>query len=273
MNVQATDGEVVACWDEGEGPSIVILHSGLDDGRGYARVARRLSRQFRVIRVRRRSYLPDFTGVVSVAAELGDVSAVADAVGGPMVLVGHSSGGNLALEVLAALPGRFAGAVLYEPVFVRDLPLLRPDVYRTQCEAFTAGRTRQALVVHLHEHVGFSPLWSWLLARVAAAVPSYRGLIRGMVVLDAAAIDAAGDRRADYRAIAAPVLLVGGSCSPAVLKDSLDELESLLGASARVTMRGQGHCANLFRPGKLAAIIEQFADRCVRLDSSQTADS
>ena len=39
------------------------------------------------------------------------------------VLVGHSSGAVLALEALAAGPGQFAGAFIYEPPLVLDRPL------------------------------------------------------------------------------------------------------------------------------------------------------
>ncbi|MDR1513315.1 MAG: alpha/beta hydrolase [Propionibacteriaceae bacterium] len=135
MDVIAADGVPVAFFDEGHGPAILILPPGLDDGGHYAPVARRLARRFRVIRLRRRSYRDDLPPghQVTVAGELEDVKALAGAVEGPIVLVGHSSGGNLALQALAALPGRFAGAVLYEPVFVTDRPVLNPESYRAQC--------------------------------------------------------------------------------------------------------------------------------------------
>ncbi|MDR1513314.1 MAG: hypothetical protein LBS56_07535 [Propionibacteriaceae bacterium] len=118
------------------------------------------------------------------------------------------------------------------------------------------------MAIHMREHVGSSKLYSWWLGKFSAAVPSYRRLVRGMVVTDAAAIDAAGDRRSAYSTIRTPTLLLGGSLGAAWAKDGLDHLESRLANTSRATIPGQGHNANLFRPAKLSAIIAEYAQRC-----------
>jgi hypothetical protein len=49
----ASDGVDVRAYDEGSGPSIVVLGPGLDDGTGWRKVATRLVDRYRVIRVHR----------------------------------------------------------------------------------------------------------------------------------------------------------------------------------------------------------------------------
>ena len=90
----------------------------LTTGSRGRKVAARLSGRFRVVRIVRRQYRLDRPAPVpySIAREAGDVLALAADIGEPMVIVGHSSGGVVALEALAAAPAAtFAGAVLFEP--------------------------------------------------------------------------------------------------------------------------------------------------------------
>jgi pimeloyl-ACP methyl ester carboxylesterase len=70
------------------------------------------------VRLHRRQYRLDIKRACSIAQEAEDVLAIARVIGDPVLLVGHSSGGVVALEALAALPSTFAGAVLYEPPVV-----------------------------------------------------------------------------------------------------------------------------------------------------------
>src|SRR5580692_4516900 len=119
MTVMATaaDGVGVRAFDEGDGPVILVIHPGLDDGRSWGKVATRLSSRFRVVRLVRRHYRLDLPEPesYSLSGEVADVLAIAGLIGEPMVLAGHSSGGVVALEALVRSPGPFAGAVLFEP--------------------------------------------------------------------------------------------------------------------------------------------------------------
>jgi pimeloyl-ACP methyl ester carboxylesterase len=117
IKVISADGTDVRAWDEGRGPVILIIHPGNDDGTSWRKVAARLSGRFRVVRIVRRQYRLDLPAPCpySMAREVEDVLALAEVIGEPMVVVGHSSGGVVALEVLAAEPSAFAGAVLFEP--------------------------------------------------------------------------------------------------------------------------------------------------------------
>ncbi len=120
----AADGTGVWATVEGQGRVIIILHPGMDTGKSYARVAASLAKRYRVVRLhRRRSRLdlkadPVHRSLYTVAEEVEDVLAAVQALGSPVLLYGHSSGGPVALEALVASPASFAGAMIYEPASV-----------------------------------------------------------------------------------------------------------------------------------------------------------
>jgi pimeloyl-ACP methyl ester carboxylesterase len=124
ITTSSADGTEVRAVDEGQGPVILILHPGSDDGRSWGKVAALLARRFRVVRLHRRQYRLDIAGApVTIGQEVDDVLAVVKVTGNPVVLVGHSSGGVVALEALVSSRSSFAGAVLYEPPVVIGPPL------------------------------------------------------------------------------------------------------------------------------------------------------
>ncbi len=54
------DGCPISAYDEGSGPvTVIIVHGGLDDGRGYVRLAGQLTNTHRVLRLVRRQYRTD----------------------------------------------------------------------------------------------------------------------------------------------------------------------------------------------------------------------
>jgi pimeloyl-ACP methyl ester carboxylesterase len=109
---------------EGTGRSLLVLHGGMGDQSSWAPVTDHLREHFRVARLHRRQYRLDVPRKVTMADEVAEVLAVAETLESP-VIVGHSSGAVLALESLvAAPPGLFSAAVLYEPpLLVDDRPL------------------------------------------------------------------------------------------------------------------------------------------------------
>ena len=181
----SADGTGVRAFDEGSGPVIVVVHPGLDDGRSWGKVAARLSGRFRVVRIVRRHYRLDLPvpAAYSIAAEVDDVLALAKAIGEPMVIVGHSSGGVVALEVLAASPGTFAGA----------------------------GKPVQAMRIFSRDVVGMPAFAAWLVRPVVAVTPKMRALAPRQLT----DLDGVGLRLASYARITIPVVLLGGERSPA----------------------------------------------------------
>ncbi len=102
----SSDGTVIAFDRTGNGPPVVLVGGGLDDGNENAPLAPELAGRCTVFNYSRRGRGDSGdTAPYSVGRELEDLAALAEAAGGPVHLFGASSGGALALEaVLAGLP-------------------------------------------------------------------------------------------------------------------------------------------------------------------------
>ncbi|QYC41967.1 Alpha/beta hydrolase family protein [Nonomuraea coxensis DSM 45129] len=160
----SADGTGVRAYDDGQGPPILMVHPGLSDGTRCRRLAAILSGGgYRVLRLERRQYRLDLRPgpPVGIEQEVEDVLALVRAVGAPVVLYGHSSGGVVALEALVASPSSFAGAVIFEPPVVTGPPL-GGEVLKQARAAMAAGRTGKALTIFLRDTVGLPGRQAWL---------------------------------------------------------------------------------------------------------------
>jgi pimeloyl-ACP methyl ester carboxylesterase len=114
-------------WYEavGSGPAVVLLHGSNLDSRSWEFVVDSLAATRRVVRMDLRSHgrSSDASGPFSW---VDDVVEVLDAVGARQaVLVGHSLGAQIALDVALEHPGRVAGLVLIAPA-IGGMPLTKP---------------------------------------------------------------------------------------------------------------------------------------------------
>jgi len=166
----SADGTTVRAYDEGHGPAILLLGPGLDDGTRCRRIAKILAKRFRVVRLHRRQYRldlkadPKLGSPCTIAEEVEDVLAVVRAIGGPVVLYGHSDGGVVALEALAASPSSFAGGVIFEPAAVIGPPLSGEggEVLTQARAALAAGRPGKAMAIFSRGASGLPPIISVL---------------------------------------------------------------------------------------------------------------
>lgn len=256
----APDGTQVRAIDEGQGPALLILHPGLDDGRSWDKVATLLKQSHRVVRLHRRQYRQDLPGPATIAQEVQHVLAAAREIGTPIMLVGHSSGAVVALEALLAAPESFTGAVLYEPPIVIGPPLGGPggEINIRARQAIAAGRPGRAMRIFVRETVRL-PAWVAFLSGVFVALSSRLRPLVSHQIDDNEALDQLGVRLDAYAGIDVPVLLLGGDRSPAHLSERLDALARALPHAERVVLHGQGHGAHAAAPAKVAAAIESFA--------------
>jgi pimeloyl-ACP methyl ester carboxylesterase len=99
----------------GGAQTVVLLHEGVADRRGWAQVAGLLAPELTVVAYDRRGFgqTPVSPGPFS---HLDDLLAVLDRVGAePVWLVGASAGGGLALDAAIVAPRRVAGLVVIGP--------------------------------------------------------------------------------------------------------------------------------------------------------------
>jgi len=256
----APDGTGIRTFDEGAGPVILVIHPGLDDGRSWGKVAAQLSSRYRVVRMVRRHYRLDLpvTDGYSISREVGDVQALAEAIGEPIVVVGHSSGAVVALEALVAWPGTFAGAVLFEPPVATGPadPAGSAALARAN-GAVAAGKPGKAGQIFVRDIVGMPAFSAWMLRLLVNLVPRLRALIPRQII----DLDGVGERLSAYARITTPVVLLGGERSPAHLGTSLDALAAVMPHAERVVLARRDHFANRKAPGEVASVIEALANR------------
>lgn len=127
--LELPDGRKLSYREEGNGPPLVLVHGSPGDSRSWGRVVPHLRDRFRVLAVD----LPGYGGSDGVpgepvgrAALMGSaVAHLAESIGGPVRLAGHSYGGVVALQAsLQAAPGTIERLVLFEPVFFRALQII-----------------------------------------------------------------------------------------------------------------------------------------------------
>ncbi|WP_165423121.1 alpha/beta fold hydrolase [Ktedonosporobacter rubrisoli] len=277
LSTTAADGTSVCADVEGEGRIILILHPGMNTSKSYTQVAARLARRYRVIRLHRRQYRLDLKTApligspCTVAEEVDHVLAMVKAVGAPVLLFGHSSGGTVALEALAASPSSFAGGMIYEPALVlksTDGLHLSGDRIESNGEvgeellrmrqALMKGQPGTAIGMCTRVIAGLPSFVANPAGALAALIPAYRQLIPCQID-DLEAMERLGVRLDAYSKLNLPVTMVYGERSPDENLEMVAAVAEVLPRVERIELRGQGHTCHVRDPKKLAEVIETFA--------------
>lgn len=253
---KSSDGRIIEAFDDGAGPAIFILHGGMDDGRGWKKVADRLSDSHRVLRLRRRPY--EAHSPTTMAQEVDDVVAIAKLVDEPKMVFGHSSGGVLALETMVASPELFRAAVIYEPPVVTGSPIGGEATKRVRA-AIEAGKPAKAVAIFSQHMLRLHPVLSRFVGVYAALHPHYRKLVPSQLHVEE--IDELGVRLDEYAKIAVPAKLVSGSRSPHHLEERIDILVKTMRRAEKVVLQKQAHGAQLTAPDQLADIARSLATK------------
>ncbi|SEM69617.1 alpha/beta fold hydrolase [Nitrosomonas marina] len=108
------DGTSIACWQEGIGDPLLLVHGTTSDHLAWSPVTL-LKQQFSVWTMDRRGrgHSKDSPNY-SLERECEDIAAVIDAIGTSVHLVGHSFGGLCSLEA-TRLTNNLQSLILYEP--------------------------------------------------------------------------------------------------------------------------------------------------------------
>jgi pimeloyl-ACP methyl ester carboxylesterase len=265
LTATASDGTSALAYDEGQGPAILLLHPGLDDGRRCKGIARILAGQgYRVLRLHRRQYRLDLPKC-TVAEEVEHVLAVVEAVGRPLLLYGHSDGGVIALESLVAAPGSFAGAVIFEPSSVVDTLWGGPDgaVITRARAALAAGRVGKAMEIFTRDATGLPGWQAWVVGLLTAMIPRYRRLVPPQIN-SLEAMDQLGPRLDAYAGITVPTVLLGGGRTQARITRVVDAVARTIPNAERVVLPRRDHGADLKAPNEVAGVISTLAGKVLR---------
>ncbi len=279
-------GVVLAYRRMGNGPPLVLLHGTLASAAHLRRLAARLATDFTVIGIDRRgsgatelllaeSATPVDAGTspgepptrggpraafgpIDVAVHIGDVAAVlAREELGPALLVGHSYGGCLALEIAARRPEVTAGVWAYEPPYA-------PVGGRAVRAALAAVSDRVAVAARRGGPAAAAEVF---LAAVSGAEALGRlapaALVRVQAAGSGAIADAAllGLEPDGLVRIDVPVQIALGGAGDPMYAALAEALATRIGDATLTTLPNCRHDAPMTDPDAVAAAVRRFADR------------
>lgn len=267
------DGATIHVEELGEGPVLVLLHATLSNARELRGLARELGERFRVLSVDRRaagaSRMPpgDPGGGIDVAVHVADLRAVLDATQarGRVLVVGHSFGGCVALELAARSPERVAAAWVFEPPYLPALGDAQPAGLADLGERVTALARSEApgaaALAFLDAVRG-----PGTAGRLPAAARERLALEGRAAVADAAllGLDPEGLRR-----IVAPVVLALGGRSRGPYAAAAEALARHVRSLAVERLDDLGHGGPVSQPRDVAAAILRFAERVGYVDAGE----
>jgi len=251
----SADGTPIA-WDEtGRGRRVLLVHS-FPDASMWRLVLRHLPDDVGAVWMERRGRGGSGRGeeYVDFGAEVADVLAVAALLEPGAVLVAHSIGAVIALEVLRHDATPFAGAVLYEPPIPVDDG---PTPGRAEMlAALEDGRDEAAVEAWIRSSVRMaepaiaafraSPAWPravetiWTMRREGEALQR---------------LHPAGER---YAGVSIPVRLLLGTETDPHHEESIRLLERQLPDCRIVMLEGHGHAAHVTAPDLVAAAVVEL---------------
>lgn len=241
QTITSKDGTLIAFERSGKGPPLVLVHGTTADHTRWKPVLPQLERHFTVYAVDRRGRGGSGDApVYAIENEFDDVAAVVDAIGEPVLLLGHSYGALCALE--ASLRTRnLRKLVLYEPP-VRTAGSLYPPGAAERLQALLDAGEADSVVATFFREVVRAPddelamlrsLPNWP-ARVAAA----HTIPRELRINDDYRFE-----QARFVAMRVPTLLLLGGSSPPMFQDAIEAVRAALPDARVAVMPGQQHAA------------------------------
>ena len=246
--LELPDGKKLTYREEGDGPPLVLVHGSPGEGRSWSRVIPHLKDRFRVISPDLPGYgksdeLPE-NAESRTAAMASSVVRLIQACGSPVVLAGHSFGGNVAAHAALQAPhGTVDRLVLLEPVFFRAIDLVGNSTMLAPAAAFFEDYASRALAgepdaVRLMIDFWFgADAWD----RMPQAMRDF---------LSAAAARNALDVRGSFRekvsmehlaSFQRPVLVAYGSLSPPIVAAIIEALAKLMPLARPWVIDGATH--------------------------------
>jgi pimeloyl-ACP methyl ester carboxylesterase len=251
----STDRTTIAFEVAGSGAALLLVHGALTDRRCWDRVVPILGRSFRVYILDRRGRGESGdTPPYSPQREIEDIIAVARSIGGPLHLLGHSSGAVGALIAAGQLGTRLDRLVLYEPPVVPGRAN-HDGEFVTRLSAALANGDRDAAVrIFLRDGRGLSadrigqlrdsPGWSAMLD------------LSHTLLYDALLVSQRDLYDHSLGTIGNPVAVLVGTNSGQDMLDAAEASARAMRRACLISLQGQGHNAFRTDPALFAATVE-----------------
>jgi pimeloyl-ACP methyl ester carboxylesterase len=253
--VTAADGATLGFRRLGNGPALVLLHGSMSSGHNHLELATALADRFTVYLPDRRgrglsgAYRPD-DGLATEVSDLATLLRHADA----RQVFGVSSGAIIALEAARAGHDIERAAIFEPPLFSSttepaalladlDRHLAAGDLAAALACGMKGAQMGPGLLRKLPDRVLAKLTGAAMRGEKPSEYVSMRALAPTLRHEFRVVVEASGptDR---YAVIGADVLLLGGSKSPAYLKDALTRLRASIPGARRVELPGLDHAAS-----------------------------
>jgi 3-oxoadipate enol-lactonase len=254
-------GTTLRVEDEGRGPAIILLHSGVADSRMWDPQIRWLSQSHRVVRWDHRGYR-DTSNVPGPFSYAADVLSVMDALDiDKATLIGASMGGMMAIRVALMQPARVARLVLIGSNiygFRSSLPDCPAELAERAQRAEQNGDWETLIDVDIQFwiaglHRDPSTLDPGFLARSRELLQSTYRPQNGAVLTDVQISDV--DRLAQ---LSMPVLVVVGEEDPPTILDAGKCIAEQAPRAQLVSMPNTAHSPSLEHPEKFNEILADW---------------
>jgi pimeloyl-ACP methyl ester carboxylesterase len=236
-------------------PTLILLHGFGDHLMTWRAVFDRLATNHRVIAFD----LPGFglsdkpEGKYTLEAQTDRVRSLLSDVPGPVVLVGHSMGGEIALNVALAEPGRVQSLVLISPAgFDVGLAGMADSMTSRRAAVIAVWEAARSSILPVHDRD-----WLGEPRDRADYDPSFDPAYRASTsaVLEQFDFEGIGRRAAGYEG---PVLLIWGSADPVVPLRVADSVRAVLPCTRLAVLDRAFHRPQVERPDTVSALILGF---------------
>jgi pimeloyl-ACP methyl ester carboxylesterase len=257
QKIIARNGSTLAVERSGAGTPIILVHGTNGDHTRWNAVIPELGKHFTVYAMDRRGRGESGDGGnYSIQSEYEDIVTLAQTIGSPLDILGHSFG---AACVLGAAPGipNLRRMILYEPPMLQSQHSPQRDDILAQMDQELQAGNREDVVLLLLRKVLNIP--ETMIERMRTH-PAWAAQLSGAHTIprELRVSAAYGDNLEDYRSITAPTLFLTGGESPANFRATIDILACVLPHSQIRVLPGQGHSAMLTAPAIFTEEIITF---------------
>ncbi|MGA1220243.1 MAG: alpha/beta fold hydrolase [Ilumatobacteraceae bacterium] len=234
-------------------PQMVMVHGSLDRSTGLSRLARRFDDRYEVLRLDRRGYgkSGDHNGPFTVSENVDDLVDLIEQEfpTGPLVLIGHSFGGNIVLAASGRLGSRVTRIATYE------MPMSwQPWWGGNSSKGFPEQNPEDSAEAFMRRLVG-NKVWERLPERTKTARRAEGRVLVGELS------DLRSGPPWQAEDVVAPVLALSGSRAAEHHRRAVQFLEETLPNCRSVEIDGAGHGGPNSHPEEVSEAIQLFIDQ------------
>lgn len=251
----------------GEGPPVLFIHGSAADHTTWVIQQASLRSKVRLITYDRRgtgrSPLPEGASYLTIEQHARDASELIElhSGGAPIVVVGSSFGGVVALELARSFPHQVRGAMLLEPPLAPsdDLPPI-PSNFLVRFDELARTQSGEAAAEYFLRSVLSDASWE----RIPKPFQERSKSLHASIRQDIAALGEYHVRYGELSKVTTPILLLGGERSAPFYRPALEALARHLGNARLELLSGAGHMMHADAHRRFNERVLEFLDEAVR---------